>query len=146
MISSDPSFTDPALAVIKRTDPDTYREIAGDDGWYVSSNPALVRRDSDAVTHIGLRSRDGKVKVFYPRDKRTTVLNSEVIKTSAATLGVSVDDYLAAILVHEFKHHKDGRNEEVPAYRESVRFDTRLPRRDQAILLSDLAELRNHEI
>jgi len=137
MISDDPAFTDPAMAVIRRYDPQAYEKITADDGWNVSTGYVPGGTGSDAVTHIGY---DG---MPLPRDKRDTILGKDALREDAAGLGVPVTDYTASVLVHEFQHHDDGLDTEVTAYRASVRFDRRLPPGDQGGMLgSDLEELR----
>jgi hypothetical protein len=141
MISSDPQFTDPALAVIRRYDPETYSEIDTDDGWNVSTG--VADPGADASTDIGMR-RYGQAFI-YPRYERDTVLDTRAIEADAAYARVPVADFTASVLVHEFRHHADGREEEVPAYREGVRFDRKLPPRDREILEYDLRDLHREE-
>jgi hypothetical protein len=143
MISDNPQFTDPAMTVIKRTDPDTYKKIAADNGWDVSTDADFVDSGADATTRVGVHAPWGDI--IYPRDERDTGLDADAIKADAAYLGVPVEDYTASVIVHEFTHHVDGRDEEVPAYRESVRFDRLLPPRDKGMLEADLEELREQE-
>lgn len=141
MHSSDPQFTDPAMAVIKRIDPDTYQAIAADDGWDVSTDTDFVDPGADATTLIGITGY-GQTMI-YPRDERDTGLDADAIREDAIRTGnIPVADFTASTLVHEFKHHADGKAEEIPAYRESVRFDLLLPPRDYGMLAADLEELR----
>lgn len=140
MNSSDPQFTSPAMDVIRRYDPETYRDIAADDGWKVSTGP--VPDGADATTEIGEYTEDGYV--IYSRDQRSTNLNRENIEAGAAYLRVPVADYEASVIVHEYAHHATGQGE-VTAYEASVRFDARLPARDRRILEADAGDLHGLE-
>lgn len=136
MLTDDPSFTGPAMAVIRRYDLRTYAEITADDGWDVSTG-YVAGNDNDAVTHVGYAG------VPLPRDKRGTILDKDALSEDAAVLDVPVTDYTASVLVHEFQHHSDGLDTEVTAYQASVRFDRKLPPGDRGMLASDLEELHS---
>ncbi len=135
MHSNDPGYTDPAMAVIRHYDPETYRAIAADDGWNVSTGDSPASEEADATTEA----------LPLPRDKRDTVLDPAEIERDADYIGIPAADYEASVLVHEYKHHIDGYVEEIPAYLESMRFDRRLPSYDQAILRYDQQALRDEE-
>lgn len=139
MISDDPEFTDPAMDVIRRIDPETYNQINDDSGWNVSTGDRPRHEDADAVTPASVPGRR------LSRNERYTILDPLQITTGAADLGVPVADFAASILVHEFTHHLSGKLEEVPAYQASVRFDLLLPPRDLGILREDLEALREEQ-
>ena len=131
MISSDPQYTDPALAVIKRYDPETYAMIVADDSWHVTVTDD-VTPGTDATTRVSK----------YASERDTKISPAAIRGSATQIIDVPVTDYLASIIVHEYEHHVEGLPWEHNAYVASVNFDVKLPGSDDAILRSDYHRLR----
>jgi hypothetical protein len=163
MISDDPAFTDPAMAVIKRTDPDAYEKIAASP-WrvYTADNtPGNIfaslppdihdsiaedfNKMSFAVTtaeHPFYKRSGVYVPPGYRRYLNTTWLNMPLLRAYARVNGIPLADALADTLIHEYVHYSLGfAAGERPAYEADLAFARKLPASDHVIVAEAQAGL-----
>ena len=116
-----PEVIDPALAVIEQYDPALHAEMLASD-WDVhlvtdlAHDPARLT-DAVADEKAAFSSGDGTValtNIVMP-GRPTDVSLADAI-SGARMDEADLPRYLAMVLVHEYRHHVDGRQEELPAY------------------------------
>jgi hypothetical protein len=132
MKSNDPAFTDPALDVIRKTDPELAKRIdAAPELITVVTDPEKTA--ANALPAIGLMAAldlEYSLHVAYgvtqiPRGEHVPMdgdiwLTKQQIVDEARELDVPVEQFTAFILAHEFRHHDGG--EEPSAYAQGTAF------------------------
>jgi hypothetical protein len=130
MKSTDPKVTDPALAVIRKYDSSIYDQIQKAD-WSVE-----VIADP-FITWFGATSRDGS----------ESAINLFNVLEASQRLRVPPTDFLANVLVHEYRHTlpdavKPGAKSEEVAFRYDLAFAEKMPASDSPIVRQILADMR----
>lgn len=135
---NDPMWAQNALDVIRRVDPSTYDRMmecdwrlyvtdgADDLFWVIASEPfEFVSLASDLPVAFGvtpMQAQDGDGYAALPDDLvGTSFLNRPGINQRAKELGVPTADFLADVMVHEFKH-RDGWHDEPDAFAAGTAF------------------------
>jgi hypothetical protein len=138
MHSTEPRFTNPAMDVIRRTDPGLYEHMQADATWTVhvlrdydteAGSPLLDDEDRRQLTGgdaIGYSSGE-----TFPLGK-DTFLGVPSLQRAAADDHVSLAEATAAVLVHEYVHHLripvlGHQDDEIHAERAELAFDRELP-------------------
>lgn len=145
MISDNPSYTDPALQVIRAIDPALAARMNASKWWVFTD---LVHAPMD-LAYVLLREwNNGALGVTL--SERTpmgfggsTWLNVPLLGVAFARENIAVEDVVATTLVHEFVHHALGYDAgEKPAYEAEIAFARKLPPHDSPILDDALKGLK----
>jgi hypothetical protein len=139
MKSDSPSWTNPAMQVIKDHDPDLYRRISNDE-W----NVCVITTGNEPGIPPGWDGYELLLELshaFGATDRRghaPTWLNRPAIEEKAQEMGVPVKDFLADVLVHEYTHHDEdlilGHSTEASAFAAGTQFARRLGAADLPIV------------
>lgn len=133
MRTNNSAWIQPVMSLIAHTDPGLFRKIDASD-WYVTVargpddlDPLLKRYGYGAAISLArvLDTAAGVTADLAEVAGRPTWLNVPGIEEDARYLGVTVTQYAAATLVHEWVHH-DGENTEAPAYDRETEFSVRM--------------------
>jgi len=123
-----PEVVEPALEIIKATDPETYDRMQAS-GWDVhvitdiETDPMRLSIPGlDERQNIAARPASEALTTTWPPRKTDIVL--PVILSVRDLLEAPVSHEVAVILVHEFAHHEG--SGELPAYATAARFAGRL--------------------
>lgn len=144
MISDNPGFTDPAMDVIRRTDPATWSRMNATP-WHVH---VIVKGDETSITDYEdtygaanafelMQELEGAYGVTMWNRANThplqlTFINVPGIRATAKRLKVPAADFLADVMVHEFAHDAGARTEP-PAFAAGTAFALKLPPSDAPI-------------
>lgn len=116
-----PEVIDPALAVIKQYDPALHAEMLASD-WDVhlvtdlAHDPARLTDELDDEKAL-LSADDGTVGITnIAMPGRPTDISMAAAIDAAAVDEASLPRYLAMVLVHEYRHHVEGKPREDTAY------------------------------
>lgn len=130
MRSDDPSFTDPAMEVIRRVDPGTYARLAGSDVpvHVIRTGGESAMQELDPYTMmLFMNSADGLTTHTNPAE---IFLNVGGIRNDARGMHVPVAELTASTLVHEGQHAEDitraGKSSEHSGFAAELAFDRRL--------------------
>jgi hypothetical protein len=130
MKSNDPEVTDPALAVIRKYDSSIYDQMQ-EASWSVKvfADPFL--------TWFGATNRDGT----------ESAINMFNVYMASQQLQVPVTDFLANVLVHEYRHTlpdavKPGAKSEELAFSYDLAFAEKMPASDSPIVGQILEDMR----
>jgi hypothetical protein len=154
MRSNDPAFTDPALDVIRKTDPELAKRIdAAPEQITVVTDPYELTMQMLPFTNLHealtAASEFGTAygMTMQPATGMSTPLdysiwlNRSSIEDKAAGIGVPVAKFTADIIAHEFTHH-DGYGER-EAYAAGTKFAREMREPEMAALSEAIARQEN---
>lgn len=141
MRTNNPSFINPAMDVIKGTEPVTYARMQHA-RWTVhvvsdmSDDSELERFGFGDIMNFMIA--DGVTFSKHAADWECTLINKDQAEKDAAWLHSTVPHYLATVLVHEFQHHLG--KDEVPAFNAGTRLAVELGDNEVARKSAEICE------
>jgi hypothetical protein len=134
MRTNDSRYMQPVMSEIAHSDPETFRAMVADNGWYVTviDRPqdltVVAERVDPGAAYQLMRSLGSAnaitvspVESVPAKLRGQTWLNRPYIAEEAAETGVEAVKFAAMVLVHEWAHHL-GELEEGPAYDAGIEF------------------------